>query len=395
MRVNSDFTNIPVKILIVDDKPANLIAMQAAFKGCNYEVIEADSGKEAIFLTQHYDFACILLDVQMPHMDGFETALKIRREPRSKTTPIIFVTAIHRTEEYEEFGYGAGAVEYLFKPINKYIIQSKVAIFVELYLKSAELKLKNSLLEEALAKAEETNRLREELHSRDEFLLMASHELKTPITPLTLQMQTFIQLFESGAFAAVEPERILRMLKTSQGQITRLARLINELVDVSRISTDKLELHLDNVSLNNIFNKVVEEFREEITRSGCDLSISAEEEVVGCWDSFRIEQIIINLLTNSLKYSAGKPVKMVISKSDDNHAKFCISDQGIGIGSEDHQRIFRRFERAVSSKSYSGLGLGLYITEQIVQLHHGKIQVESELGLGATFIVELPLNIEL
>jgi signal transduction histidine kinase len=354
----------PIKILAVDDKRSNLIAMQAAFSGCGYEVIEAISGKEAIELVKDYDFACILLDVQMPFMDGFETAIKIRREPRSKTTPIIFVTAIHRTEEYEEFGYGAGAVEYLFKPINKYIIQSKVAVYVELYLKSAELKQKNILLQEALIKAEESQKLKEELSSRDEFLLMASHELKTPITPLTLQMQTFIQLFEKGQFDKVEPERILRMLKTSQGQVDRLARLINELVDVSRISTDKLEIHTEKVNLHHLLQKVISDFLEEIKLSGCEVNLKVETEVVGLWDAFRMEQVIINLLTNALKYSAGKTINISLSKIDFFTARFCIHDNGIGIGKKDHERIFKRFERAVSSKHYSGLGLGLYITEQ-------------------------------
>lgn len=384
--------NFPIRILAVDDKRSNLIAMQAAFSGCGYEIIEAISGREAIELTKIYDFACILLDVQMPFMDGFETAIKIRREPRAKSTPLIFVTAIHRTEEYEEFGYGAGAVEYLFKPINKYIIQSKVAIFVDLYLKSAELNQKNILLQEALIKAEESTKLREELSSRDEFLLMASHELKTPITPLTLQMQAFIHLFETGEFHKAEPARILRMLKTSQGQVDRLSRLINELIDVSRISTDKLELHLEKVNLNKLIEKVIEDFREEIRHSGCTVNVKVDTDIIGHWDGFRMDQVIVNLLTNALKYSAGKVINIRISKPDFFTARFCIHDNGIGIAKEDQDRIFNRYERAVSSRSFSGLGLGLYITQQIVFLHKGNIKVESELGKGSTFIIDLPLQ---
>lgn len=389
--MDAESTPHPVKILIVDDKQSNLIAMQAGLKGCGYEIIEALSGKEALRLVKEHSFACILLDVQMPFMDGFETAIHIRRSPLSQNTPIIFATAIHRTEEYEEFGYGAGAVDYLFKPINTKILQAKVAIFVALYLQSEEIKNKNLLLEEALVKANENKALKDALSARDEFISMASHELKTPITPLTLQMQTFIDLMERGGFDSVEPERLLRMLKTSQGQVGRLSRLVNELVDVSRTSTDKLELNKSKFDLCSLIKKVVVDFAEEIERSGSSVSLEAHGTIEGYWDAFRIEQIVVNLLINSLKYGLRKPVRIEVSKVNENSVKFCFYDQGIGIAEENLKRIFNRFERAVSNTNYSGLGLGLYISEQIVLRHNGKITVESELEKGSAFIVELPL----
>ncbi|HXH31267.1 MAG TPA: hybrid sensor histidine kinase/response regulator [Bacteriovoracaceae bacterium] len=379
-----------VRILIVDDKPENLIAMQAAFKDCGYGITVALSGKEALEHVQDYDFACILLDVQMPVMDGFEAAKLIRKYPRSKSTPIIFATAIHRTEAYEEMGYVAGAVDYIFKPLNTAILRAKVRVFVELFLQSKELRQKNILLEEAIGRAKENEQLKQALAARDEFLLMASHELMTPITPLSLQLQTFIELFKEGKPPQVEPARLIRMLNTSQGQVERLSRLVGELVDVSKLSSQKLEIHKEKLNLHTLTKKVLEDFSEEIKKSHCEVSLVGEEEVCGVWDSFRIEQVVINLLKNSLKYGPGKPIEITIRGSHHAYASLAILDHGIGISKRDQLRIFDRFERAVSAKSYSGLGLGLYISQQIVELHQGRIKVDSELGGGSKFTVELP-----
>ena len=380
-----------IKILIVDDRPENLLALQAALSDCGYKVIEANSGSEALEHVKHHDFACVLMDVQMPFMDGFETARFMRRESRSRSTPIIFATAIHRTEEYEQLGYLSGAVDYLFKPINTTILRAKVSVFVELFLQAEEIRRKNILLERAIEKAKENEQLKVALASRDEFLSMASHELKTPITPLSLQLETFIKLFESGATAAmIEPTRLLRMLKTSQGQVERLSRLISELLDVSKLTSQKLELNKSRFDLVKLTNKVITEYAEEIEKLGCRLTVNAEGELFGEWDAFRIEQVLINLLTNSMKYGCGKPIEIHLGSTAAG-AVFSITDHGVGIAKEDHDRIFKRFERAVSGSNFSGLGLGLYISQQIVYLHKGLIRVESEKDEGARFIVELPL----
>lgn len=379
-----------VKILIVDDRPENLIALHAIFNKKNYRLIEANSGKEAFEQAKHHQFACILMDVQMPILDGFETARAIRRLPGCETTPIIFVTAIHRTEEYELRGYVSGAVDFIFKPINADILQAKVSVFVELYQKTNELAIQKKFLEEALEKSKENEILKETLKARDEFLSMVSHELKTPITPLTLQMQTFIKLFETDAYKNVDRERLIRMLNTSDSQINRLARLIHDLVDVSKLRSHKLELTLGKTSLNKIVEKVLVDFETDIRKSETLVTLEAETEVTGVWDGFRIEQVIINLLTNSLKYGMGKPVRIRIFKEE--RAVIEVVDQGIGIREEDHFRIFDRFERAVSSTNYGGLGLGLFISREIIYLHQGNIFVKAGPEVGSTFRVELPLT---
>lgn len=381
-----------IKILVVDDKQENLIAMEAAFYDSGYELFNAISGKEALELAKKHQFACILLDVQMPIMNGFETAEALRQIPNSELTPIIFVTAIHRSNEYEELGYNAGAVDYLFKPINVSNLRAKVSIFVKLYLQSEEIKRKNILLEQAMEQSRENEQLKQALRSRDEFLMMASHELKTPMTPLYLQMQTFIQLFESGAIENVEREKLLRMLGTSQGQVERLSRLINELVDVSKVSTDKLELNPSSMNLAVLTEKVLIDFDAEIKKTGVDVSLNVNGNPQGHWDAFRIEQVIINLLTNALKYGLNKPIHIEVGMKDYNCAYFKITDNGIGIPEQDHFRIFRRFERAVSGNNFSGLGLGLYISRQIITLHRGRIWVDCSPTGGSIFTFELPVE---
>jgi signal transduction histidine kinase len=377
-----------IKILIVDDRAENLLALEAAFKGCKYTLVKANSGQEALREAFNHDFACALLDVQMPIMDGFETAKALRKIPRFNTTPVIFVTAIHREDGYEEMGYFAGAVDYLFKPINTNILLAKVTIFVDLFLKSEEIKRKNQLLQDALERSKEFEQVKMALKTRDDFLQMAAHELKTPITPLSLQMETFIQLVENDTFLSIDKSKILRMLQTSQAQIERLSRLVHELVDVSKLTAHRLELNLREVNLKDLVLKVIEDFEPEIRKYGSLIRIE-EQDSIGNWDGFRIEQVIVNLLTNALKYGEGKTISISIS-NEANHAIFNISDEGIGIANVDHERIFNRFERAVSQEHFSGLGMGLFIVREIVLLHGGEISLNSTPGSGSTFKVRLP-----
>lgn len=380
-----------VKILVVDDLSENLLVMEAIFADSGYKVFQAKSGKEALELSKLHEFACILLDVQMPVLNGFETARALRQIPNSQHTPIIFITALIRSWEYEEEGYSAGAVDYIFKPFNPKNLLAKVAIFVELYLQAEEIKRKNILLEAAIEKAKENEQLKNALRSRDEFLMMASHELKTPITPLTLQMQTFIDLFENGTASTIDPEKLLRMLHTSQGQVERLARLIHDLVDVTKVSANKMEISCRKMNLCKLIEKVLVDFDGEIKKSGSSIECEIPFDLEGHWDSFRLEQVIVNLLSNALKYGNAKPIHIGASQCD-GKVQLCVRDNGLGIKPEDHYRIFRRFERAVSGNSFSGLGLGLYISKQIVALHKGRIWVDSEEGKGSSFFVELPAS---
>ncbi len=224
---------------------------------------------------------------------------------------------------------------------------------------------------------------------RDEFLSIASHELKTPITPLKIQTQALMRMLRSDAIKNVNPDRLERILETSDRQLGRLSKLTDELLDVSRISAGKLVLDVAEFDLTELLTDVVERFSDALANAGCKVIFKPQGPSRVRGDRFRIEQVIVNLLTNAMKYGSGKPLEITLHQNGDS-VSFSVSDHGIGIGPEDLERIFGRFERAVKGTNISGLGLGLYIVKQIVDAHGGKVQVQSALNEGSTFEVQLP-----
>jgi signal transduction histidine kinase len=227
--------------------------------------------------------------------------------------------------------------------------------------------------------------------TRDAFLSIASHELKTPLTSLTIQTQLRRRQLDRGETASFTPANLARMLDSDARQLDRLTRLIDDMLDISRISSGKLTINPEPVNLAQLLREVIERHVDQFHRAHCLLTVSGDETVHGLWDRFRIEQVVTNLLTNALKYGAGKPVEASV-RYEQGKAILEIADQGIGIAPADHERIFRQFERAVSAGEASGLGLGLYIVKQITDLHQGSVQVQSELGKGSRFVVTLPAS---
>lgn len=221
------------------------------------------------------------------------------------------------------------------------------------------------------------------VRARDNFIQMASHELKTPITSIGLQLQ--LLLYQA------QDEKVIKLLNRSNEQIFRLNHLVDELLNVSRISAGKLQIELLPMDLSKLILKVVGQFHLEIERAGSSITVSAEQPVVGIWDELKIEQVIVNLLTNAIKYGKSAPIE-IKSHQDGEMAVLSVKDHGIGIKSENIGRIFRKFERASDAGNYPGLGLGLYISKAIVEAHGGLIEVLSEEGKGSTFTVKLPLN---
>ena len=230
--------------------------------------------------------------------------------------------------------------------------------------------------------------LQEAVRLRDEFLSVASHELRTPLTPLSLRLQALERNFEAEP-GSPKAMRFGKEVQVMRRQVKRLSDLVNELLDVSRISTGRLRLQVEAVDLAEVTREVVARFHPEAERAGCGLELHAHGPIMGQWDRIRLEQILSNLLSNAIKYGAGKPIHLRVEQ-DEDRARLVIQDEGIGIRSEALGRIFNRFERAVSDRHYGGLGLGLYVTRQILEAMSGTVKVESTLGQGATFTVELP-----
>jgi signal transduction histidine kinase/DNA-binding response OmpR family regulator len=561
----------PVDILVVDDHPENLVALEGILSRPEFRIVKALSGSEALKQVLKHDFALILLDVMMPRMDGFETASLIRAREASRDTPIIFLTANASDVSLIYRAYSVGAVDYLIKPIDPDVVRAKVAVFVDLYRKTQQIRRQEQKLREAeRLKGEqalrEQRRLTEERHRflasaseallssldlapalqkvadltvkasadwcllevndeagtlgsqlvlrhgdpqqadrldelqrlltfdgagglygllraesaellhtleagelqarisdptalqlleglgcqsvvrvpispggtglgvlvfvsgtpggylpedlemawdlahriafafenarlyreaqraislREEFLSIASHELRTPLTPLLLHFQKLLAS-ERKVEGAAGQDKLRETLAKCERQLQRMAKLVDSLLDVSRISAGALNLNLDQVDLAEIVREVLSRFAEELARASCPLELRADEPVVGTWDRIRIEQLVTNLVANALKYGRGKPVEVTVERVS-GQAQLTVRDHGIGIEPEKLPRIFDRFERA-ASPTYGGLGLGLYIARQIVSAHGGEISVSSQLAEGAVFTVALPLG---
>ncbi len=227
------------------------------------------------------------------------------------------------------------------------------------------------------------------IRARDEFLSIASHELKTPLTPLKLQTQSLMRSLSKTGALEVAPARIMKMVKSSDRQISRLSDLIEELLDVARIRNGKLGLHLEKFNVVELVQDVLDRFEEQLLEVGCSVEFEVGPEVQIEADRFRLEQVLVNLLTNAMKYGPGKPVHIALEVQGPLF-RLSVRDHGIGIAPLDQARIFERFERAVGGDSVAGLGLGLYIVTHILHAHEGRIWVESETGVGSNFVIEIP-----
>ena len=232
--------------------------------------------------------------------------------------------------------------------------------------------------------------LQDAVRARDEFISICSHELKTPITSMKLQFQMAAKQLERDDPRVFSRESIEKRTNTANHQLARMAHLIEDMLDVSRISAGKLQVNRERLDLYEVLHEVVERFGEQFASLGMPMHFEGranEARVEG--DRYRLEQVISNLFTNALKYGAAKPVDVTLTSSAGT-VRMSVTDRGIGIAPENLDRVFGRFERAVSASNISGLGLGLYISRNIIEAHGGRIWVESELGKGSTFFVELP-----
>ena len=392
-------SHLQAKLLIVDDLPENLLALEALIQREDRVVYKALSADAALSLLLQHEFALAILDVQMPGMDGFELAELMRGTEKTKHIPIVFVSAAGREMNYAFQGYESGAVDFLHKPLDTQAVKSKVSVFVDLYRQRKALKEQLDALERARQEQEVLLRrlqvtqseLEHAVRMRDDFMSIVSHEVRTPLNGLILETQLRKLHLAKDNFDAFAPEKLRAMVDRDERQILSLIRLIEDMLDVSRIRTGKLSIRATRFNLTQMVANVVERFEAPAAASGTHITFSGTEAVVGIWDEFRIEQVVVNLLSNALRYGGKSPVEVRVGCSA-NGARIEVQDHGIGISAENQARIFQQFERVSAKHVVAGLGLGLFISEQIVTAHGGTISVHSAVGEGALFRVTLPLD---
>ncbi|MES2192244.1 MAG: hybrid sensor histidine kinase/response regulator [Pseudomonadota bacterium] len=386
-------------ILIVDDLPENLLALEALIRQDDRTVYQASCGEDALALLLEHEFALAILDVQMPNMNGFELAELMRGTEKTRHIPIVFVSAAGKELNYAFKGYETGAVDFLYKPLDIDAVRSKVNVFVELYKQRIETRRQVEALEKSRQEQEvllhelqvTQGELQNAVRMRDDFMSMVAHELRTPLNTLFLEAQLRKMQLDRGNTAIFDAAYLQKMVARDQRQIQSMVRLIDDMLDVSRISSNRLSIRPSKVELQALLTKVVANLSNQASAAGTTITLEPGAEATGTWDEFRIEQVVINLLTNALRYGKGKPVHVSTENTADG-VRIKVSDQGMGISEEDQKRIFEQFERANGNDGTGGLGLGLFITRQLVEAHGGQISVESRQGEGATFIVTLPLQ---
>ena len=364
------------KILLVDDRKENLHALGSVLQS-DVEVFKAASGREALELLLQHRFAVALLDVQMPEINGFELAELMRGSDHTKEIPIIFVTAGAIDPHHTFRGYEAGAVDFLYKPLDARIVRSKVQVFLRMEQQRLQIQ-------------EQLEQLQAALRVRDEFLSIASHELKTPLTSLGLQVQLARRTIKIADGVAPSPEKLAQTLDLANRQIAKLTHLIDDLLDGSRIQGGQLTVSKSATDLVALVREVTERLQPHLEQAGCAVQLHLADSLTAPCESFRVEQVLINLISNVTKYAPGSPVTISLYLKE-GRAVLEVRDEGPGIPEDKLESIFDRFERGGKKTGVSGLGLGLYISREIMLAHGGSLRATSRLGAGATFIAELPV----
>jgi len=403
-------------ILIVDDQPANLVALESVLKPLQVNVVHASNGEEALRLTLHQDFALAILDVQMPLMDGYELARLMRGDERTGSIPIIFLSAIYSDAMHQFMGYQSGAVDFITKPFNPEVLLSKVRIFLELHQRAQETLEANQRLEALLAEQEQINemlgreiavrqRAEEALflakeaaetanRAKSEFLANMSHEIRTTLNGVLGMLQLLKQ--------EVTPEDRARFTDMAYDAGRRLLFLLNDVLDFSKMEAGQMELVSKTLRMSEVFASVSGIFSLSSQGKGVELSFSIDPSVPSqlCGDEARIRQVLFNLVGNALKFTPAGSVRVGAwahpSRRFPGRVRVYMSvkDTGIGIPDDKQALVFDRFTQTDASiaRRHEGAGLGLAIVRRIVELMGGGIDMDSEVGVGTTIYLNLLLD---
>jgi signal transduction histidine kinase len=349
----------------------------------NYEVtfrrVDTADGMRAALVEETWDI--VLSDHSMPSFDVL-SALALLRE-FDLDIPFILVSG-SIGDEIAAGAMKAGAHDFFLK--NRL---ARLGAAVQRELGEAQIRRERSLATARLAENERL--LRRAVQVRDEFLTIAAHELKTPLTPLLLQLASAAKLLQTcrDGGQEVPAEPLAERLRKAVAHVERLKTLVDRLLDVTRITSGHLPLAPQPVDLREVIGTLIDRLTESLERSGSRVTLTADS-IVGIWDATGIETVVTNLLMNAVKYGEGKPVEVSVTR-DERGAVISVNDHGIGIAPEDHERIFERFERAVPLQHYGGFGIGLWVAKRVVEAHGGTISVSSAPGRGSTFVVALPI----
>lgn len=387
---NEMTTSDPVNILMVDDQLAKLLSYEAILADIGVNLIRATSAREALEHLLKTEIAIVLMDVSMPEMDGFELAEMIRQHPRYQKTAIIFVSAVHLTELDRLKGYEVGAIDYIPVPVIPEILRAKVSVLADLFRKTRQLEELNRELEHRVE--ERTAALEAAIQVRDEFLSVAAHELKTPLTGLRATAQIITRKVRTSDLNL--PAWLNNGLQVIDDQSNRLARLVGQLLDVTRLDQNKISPERPATDISELVAQVVSAFTSRATQH--EIALTAVPQLTADVDPESIAQVLNNLLDNALKYSPdGGQIDVEVGLDDGDCMHISVRDRGIGIPLEKRAAIFERFYQAHAEDHRSGLGLGLYISQQIVAQHHGEIGAEFPPDGGTRFIVRLPVHASL
>ena len=380
----------PVNILLVDDQPANLVALEAMLEDLGQNLVRAESGREALKRLLSDDFAVILLDVKMPEMDGFETAELIRQRDRSRHTPILFLTAGDTTQTQAVRGYAVGAVDYLVKPVVPEFVRSKVAVFVELAKKNELLRRQAALLaqseqaalELAEARAELVGELEHKNRELESFSYAVSHDLRAPLRRIDSFSRAVLE--SQGKRLDDEGRKFLSRVREASQQ---MAQLIDDVLYLSRVT--RTDLRDQDVDLSEVAELVVSRLREGQPNRQVEVKIRPGVVVTG--DGQLLKIALENLLQNAWKFTGNQVeprIEFGVTQTSGEPTYF-IRDNGAGFEMTYAARLFGPFQRLHSQQEFPGNGIGLATVQRIIHRHGGKVWAEGLVGQGATFYFTL------
>ncbi|WP_404371727.1 ATP-binding protein [Corallococcus coralloides] len=354
-----------VTVLNVNDDPATLYLLSLTLKQGGYQVLEATGGREALRLAQGLP-DLVLLDVHMPDIDGYEVCRRLRADEATHDLLIAHLSSVSVKREDRVRGLAQGADAYWTRPLAEDELLANIEALLRLQA-----------------------RARDAVRARDRFLRVAGHELRTPLTVLRLNLERAVEMVRGDANTG---DLMRKRLAPAVRQLTRLQGLVDSLADVSRLSTQDVALVVDTVDFSQMVREQVERFQAPARSANVALTAELPDAPVLLFGDRRmLEQAVGHLLSNAIKFGEDRPAKVRLSTQED-HAVLAVEDHGVGIAPEDQARIFRRFERVPSGGRFDGLGLGLYLAQEIAAAHDGTLTVKSALGQGACFELRLPLH---